>query len=224
MKLEGVIFDFDGVVVDTEPLHYQAFADMLEPLDFPFTWEMYQELYMGMDDREAFDTVYARNGQVLTAAERTALIEQKAHQFPALAAAADLAPFPGVEALIREVSGTLPLGLCSGALEVDIQPLLARFDLQDCFDQLVTAEQVKRSKPDPESYRLTLERLGLTNPAAVIAIEDTPAGIRSAKGAGCRVLAVTNSHVPTTLLRADWVVPGLQGVNIEALQERLNDA
>ncbi len=212
MKLAGVIFDFDGVIVDTEPLHYRAFVDILEPEGFSFSWEDYREIYMGMDDREAFDTVFTRNGQELDAERRSALIAAKAKHFPALAAAADLAPYPGVEALIREVAASLPLGLCSGALELDILPAL------------VTAEQVSRSKPDPESYCLALERLGLPNPGAVIAIEDTPAGIRSAIEAGCRVLAVSNSHPPTALSQADWVVSALSDTHIGALQTRLSSA
>jgi beta-phosphoglucomutase len=224
MKLAGVIFDFDGVIVDTEPLHYRAFVDILEPEGFSFSWEDYREIYMGMDDREAFDTVFTRNGQELDAERRSALIAAKAKHFPALAAAADLAPYPGVEALIREVAASLPLGLCSGALELDILPMLDRFDLRDCFDALVTAEQVSRSKPDPESYCLALERLGLPNPGAVIAIEDTPAGIRSASEAGCRVLAVSNSHPPTALSQADWVVSALSDTHIGALQTRLSSA
>jgi len=224
MKLAGVIFDFDGVIVDTEPLHYQAFIDMLEPEGFSFSWEDYQAIYMGMDDREAFDTAFARNGRVLDTERRSALIARKAKHFPALAAEADLAPYPGVEALIREVAATLPLGLCSGALELDILPILDRFALRNCFDVLVSAEQVSRSKPDPESYCLALERLGLPDPGAVIAIEDTPAGIRSARAAGCRVLAVSNSHPPPVLSQADWVVSALSDTHIGALQNRLSSA
>jgi beta-phosphoglucomutase len=89
------------------------------------------------------------------------------------------------------------------------------------FDVVVSADDVRRSKPDPESYALAFARLAekyatsLTVPGKSVAVEDTPAGIRSAKGAGLRVLAVTNSYGPEELSEADWIVGSLKDVRFE---------
>jgi beta-phosphoglucomutase len=89
------------------------------------------------------------------------------------------------------------------------------------FDLIVSADDVRRSKPDPESYALAFARLAekyatsLTAPGQSVAVEDTPAGIRSAKGAGLRVLAVTNSYGAEELADADWIVESLEGVRFE---------
>jgi beta-phosphoglucomutase len=106
------------------------------------------------------------------------------------------------------------LAVCSGALRSDIAPILESLGIADCFDLIITAEDVARSKPDPECYRLTHTRLNEFRrlnlpPGRVLAIEDTPAGITSAKGAGLRVIAVTNSYPAVHLSQADQIVDTL---------------
>ena len=114
-----------------------------------------------------------------------------------------------------------PLALCSGALRSDIDPILTKLGVARRFDVIVSADDVRRSKPDPESYALAFRRLSgayptsLTVPGKSIAVEDTPAGIRSAKGAGLRVLAVTNSYDAGDLAEADWIVDSLENVRFE---------
>jgi beta-phosphoglucomutase len=220
--LNAVIFDFDGIIVDTEPLHYQAFQEILEPLGLGYSWQEYQERYMGFDDRDAFREAFSAGGRSLSDAELKERIEEKAQAFLTIVSVG-VAPYPGVVELIRSISGTLPLGLCSGALRSDIDPILIQLGLTNAFDTLVTADEVAASKPDPESYRLTVQRLqeifpGRIDPAASIAIEDTPAGIASATGAGLKVLAVTNSYPGTRLTGACRVVDSLADINLEALR------
>jgi len=220
--LNAVIFDFDGIIVDTEPLHYQAFQEILEPLGLGYSWQEYQERYMGFDDRDAFREAFSAGGRSLSDQELKERIEEKAQAFLTIVSVG-VAPYPGVVELIRSISGNLPLGLCSGALRSDIDPILIQLGLTNAFDALVTAEEVAASKPDPESYRLTLQRLqeifpGQIDPAASIAIEDTPAGIASATGAGLKVLAVTNSYPGARLTGACRVVDSLAGINLEALR------
>jgi beta-phosphoglucomutase len=220
--LNAVIFDFDGIIVDTEPLHYQAFQEILEPLGLGYSWQEYQERYMGFDDRDAFREAFSVGGRSLSDEELKERIEEKAQAFLTIVSVG-VAPYPGVVELIRSISGTLPLGLCSGALRSDIDPILIQLGLTDAFDALVTADEVAASKPDPESYRLTVQRLqeifpGQIDPAASIAIEDTPAGIASASGAGLKVLAVTNSYPGARLTGACLVVDSLADINLEALR------
>jgi beta-phosphoglucomutase len=221
--LSAVIFDFDGIIVDTEPLHYRAFQRVLEPLGLGYGWDDYVSRYMGFDDRDAFREAFHEKGKDLPAGRLEELISAKAEEFQRIIAGG-VTPYPGAVQLIRAVSGTLPLALCSGALHSDIVPILAQLGLSDAFDAIVTASDVSASKPDPESYLLALRLLREAFPEKSIdsrhslAIEDTPAGILSAAGAGMNVLAVTNSYPAENLASAWKIVPSLAEVTVESLR------
>lgn len=210
-RAAAVIFDFDGVIVDTEPLHYAAFQRLLEPLGLGFPWQEYVDTYMGFDDRDAFLEAFKAGGTDLSASNLHDLIDRKAGIFQEIIRAG-ITAYPGVVELIRRIRDSrTPLAISSGALRSDIDPILETLGIADCFDLIVTAEDVARSKPDPECYRLAHVRLNesllLDLPATqVLAIEDTPAGIASAKGAGLHVIAVTNSYPATHLAQADRIV------------------
>jgi len=218
----GVIFDFDGIIVDTEPLHYRAFQEILTPLGLGYPWEDYLRSYIGYDDRDAFRNTFLAVGSTLDDDQLEALIEAKGAAFQ-LIIGAGVKPYPGVVELVRAIAGKLPLGLCSGALPSDIVPILKHLGIAGSFDAIVTAADVRSSKPDPESYALTVTRLISIYPARGItagnclAIEDTPAGIASAKGAGLKVMAVTNSYPKDNLTGADRVVASLADVTLQAL-------
>jgi beta-phosphoglucomutase len=214
IQAEAVIFDFDGVIVDTEPLHYAAFQRLLEPLGLGFSWETYAETYMGFDDRDAFIEAFKGQSPELTTPALHGFIDRKAELFQEIILDG-ISAYPGVVHLIRKIreSGT-PLAICSGALRSDIDPILKKLGISDCFDVIVTAEDVARSKPDPECYRLAHTILNShyscnLSPHQVLAIEDTPAGISAAKGAGLQVLAVTNSYPAKHLSQADLVTETL---------------
>jgi HAD superfamily hydrolase (TIGR01509 family) len=228
MKLDAIIFDFDGVLADTEPLHFEAFLEVLVPLGLGFTWDDYVQSYIGFDDRDAFAARFREAGRGLAEAELKVLIRAKAEAF-ALLSREKGRPYPGVAELVRTASAMLPVALCSGALRQDIEPYLERMALQDCFRAVVTAEEVSASKPDPESYLLALERLARTverplTPGACLALEDTPAGIASAQGAGLRVIAVATTHPGQALAAADAVVSTLEGATPESLSALLMNA
>ena len=220
----AVIFDFDGIIVDSEPLHYRAFLEVLEPFGIACSWEEYLAHYMGYDDRDAFRAFFHTRGETLAPSRLKELIQRKAGAFRA-AVARGVTPYPGVVALVRSLAQSLPVGLCSGALRDDITPILHQLDLIDAFRIIVAADDVSVSKPDPASYRLALRRLAETvparqlPPAATLAIEDTPAGIASARGAGLTVLAVANSYPSAKLEREGCTVSEtLQGMTLETLQ------
>ena len=218
-RAEAVIFDFDGVIVDTEPLHYAAFQRLLEPLGLGFSWQQYVETYMGFDDRDAFMEAFKANCTELSAADLQSYIDRKADLFQEIIRDG-ISAYPGVVELIRNIRASrTPLAISSGALRSDIAPILETLGIADCFDVIVTAEDVARSKPDPESYKVAharLNKIRLLNllPEQVLAIEDTPAGIAAAKGAGLQVIAVTNSYPATHLSQADHIVETLDPAEI----------
>jgi len=217
--ISAVLFDFDGVIVDSERLHWAAFNKVLEPLGKMISWADYIETYIGFDDRDAFKTVFSlRPGSEqapLGKDEMDGLIVKKAAAFQELLAKGGAAALPGAVELIKHLSGRIPIAICSGALREDIVPLIGKLGVADAFDTIVTAEDTPRSKPDPAPYRLTAERLGISNG---LVIEDTPAGIASAQGAGLKVLAITNSYPAEFLAAADAIVNTLEGITLETLR------
>lgn len=221
--LKAVIFDFDGIIVDSEPMHYRAFQKVLEPLGAGYSWQEYVDRYMGFDDRDAFREAFRVSGLQLRDGQLAQLIAAKAACFQEVIAHG-VNPYDGVVNLILSLSGTVPLAICSGALRSDIEPVLAQLGLDSAFDRMVTADEVQESKPDPASYRLALTRLQEAfpdrkiTPEDTLAIEDTPAGISSARGAGLKVLAVTNSYPADDLAMTVRTVDTLAGMSVEDLR------
>lgn len=221
--LTAVIFDFDGIIVDTEPIHYRAFQEVLNSLELRYTWEEYLERYIGFDDRDAFREVFRVAGRQLEERVLGDLINRKAAVFEEIVRQG-VKPYPGVLNLIKTIAGNIPLALCSGALERDITPILDQLGIQGSFDTVVTADDVKASKPDPESYTLAVQRLASVFPQMKIlpqdclAIEDTPAGIASAIAAGLNVLAVTNSYEAKRLGDAIHVADSLEEIDVATLR------
>ena len=220
--LTAVIFDFDGVIVDTEPLHYRAFQKVLKPLGMGYSWDEYLAAYIGFDDRDAFRAAFASVGQTISPEHLGDLIALKAQAFNRIISSG-VEPYPGVVSLILSVKKEVPVALCSGALRCDIDPILEQLSLLGTFDEIVTADDVPVSKPDPASYLLTVQRLSEKFPAAgmlpssILAVEDTPAGIASARGAGLHVLAVTNSYPADRLGNASSIVPSLENLDFQQL-------
>lgn len=216
MYPDAVIFDFDGVIVDTEPIHYQVFQQILEPLGMGYTWQEYTDTYMGFDDRDAFREAFRTAGKALSDDTLQTLISQKASMFEQVVTQG-VVPYPGVVELIKELSAHgIPLAISSGALRSDILPILEQLDIKRYFTHIVTADDVPQSKPHPASYLKAKDLLlisfpdKLTPSSLIYAIEDTPAGIQSAKGAGLSVVAVTNSYPAQKLELADTKVPTLE--------------
>lgn len=217
---EAVVFDFDGVIVDTEPLHFKAFQRVLEPLGMGLSWTDYVDVYMGFDDRDAFREIFRVRGKTLDGERLKELVATKSGVFQEILRDG-VSAYPGAVSLIVSLHAAgVPLAISSGALRSDIAPILSRLEIEHCFSVVVGADDVRKSKPDPECYTLAiagLRRAHSSKPSApgnCLAVEDTPAGIRAAKLAGLRVLAVTNSFGPTELGDADAVVASLEAVRL----------
>lgn len=215
MQAEAVIFDFDGIIVDTEPLHYKSFQRVLAPLGLEFTWQEYVDTYIGFDDRDAFREAFKTNQKDLQPEELHSLISQKASVFQEVILDG-VSAYPGVLELIQHLRATdIPLAICSGALRSDIEPILALLDLRDSFDIIISADDVASSKPDPECYQLAFDKLIASRKrpiakSSTIAIEDTPTGITAAKRAGLQVCAVSNSYSREFLTDATFTVSSLE--------------
>ncbi len=212
--ISAIIFDFDGIIVDSERIHWAAFNKVFKPLGKSVSWPEYVETLIGFDDRDAFRHAFPDIGKI----ELQTLIGKKAAAFQELLESDGAAALPGAVELIKGLSGKIPLAICSGALRADIIPILGKLGIENAFDTIVTADDTHISKPDPAPYKLAMKKLKVTGG---LAIEDTPAGITSAKGAGLQVLAVTNSYGPEVLTQADAIVASLEGLTLKKLNEIL---
>ncbi len=213
-ELKAIIFDFDGTIADSEPLHLAAFQAVLsEELDLDLTEEEYAERYLAFDDRLLFSHVLDDRGVVVEADRFEQLLELKEARYQEIALAPQI--LPGAAEMIRAADGHWPLAIASGALGHEVRPVLDRVGLIDCFPIIVTAEMVNRGKPDPESFLTALAQINenLNEPvpgASCLVVEDSVAGVRSGNSAGMRTLAVTTSYPADKLTEADRVVDSLE--------------
>jgi beta-phosphoglucomutase len=221
--LHAIVFDFDGVLADSEPLHFEVFRQVLAEAGITLTPEAYYSKYLGYDDLGAFQAVLRDEGRPHDAAAVASLVAAKADRFPKLVEGRDNVLFPGVAAAVRRFATEVPLAIASGALPHEIELILAGAKLRDAFHVVVGAGDTPRSKPAPDPYARAVELLqakGLVpaGPDAVsgcVAIEDSHWGIESAKAAGLACIAVTTSYDASELGAADLVVPKVDALSLQ---------
>ncbi len=224
--MDALIFDFDGVVVDSEPIHLACFQNVLARVEITFTREDYYGKYLGYDDRDCIATAARDNGKELSERQIAELIAEKTrlvkHAF-----GESIPPQAGAVDLIRAAADAgVPTAVCSGALKEEIRLAAETIGVLENFVTIVSAEDVSHGKPDPEGYRMALEQLAaeLARDLAVgktVVVEDAPVGIEAAHQAGMKVLAVTSSYPAESLTAADRTVDSLADVTIPSLDELL---
>jgi beta-phosphoglucomutase len=190
----ATLFDFDGVLVDSEPVHLAAFNDVLGGGGITITAAEYAARYLSLDDAGVFRAVLAREGRDVPEEEVRTLVAAKTPHFLARFEEA-FRVFPGAVELVARRAARGPVGIVSGALAAEIAFALAKMGLRDEVAFVVSAEHTPRSKPHPAPYLLALEELRrLGAGAVVVAIEDSLGGVASAKTAGIRCVAVAHSY------------------------------
>lgn len=214
----GVCFDFNGVIVDDERHHAAALIATLEEVGLALDEATYYRDYLGYDDRGCFRHAYATAGRTLEAPLLASLIDAKGERYRECITR-DLTMVPGAAAFVRALADTgTQLVIVSAARRWEIEHVLAEAGLRDCFRGIVAAEDVTRTKPDPEGYRAGLGLLGL--PAdRVVVVEDSLPGLAAARGAGMRVAMVATSHPIEELAEAapDALWPSFEGHRPEEL-------
>ena len=220
--LDAVISDCDGVIADSEPIHFACFRDVLARRGVELTERDYYDVYLGYDDHDVFMIVGRDTGRLFSeddiaemTAEKTVLVQQTMHE--------SLQPMPGVGALFGALAEAgVPTAVCSGALREEVELATVNAGIRGGLAVLVCAEDVRKGKPDPEGYRLALTQLieAVGRPleaARTVVLEDSPAGIESAKALGMKVLAVTTSYPAEALTAADRIVASLADVTVDDL-------
>jgi HAD superfamily hydrolase (TIGR01509 family) len=222
VPLRAIVFDFDGVIANSEPLHFRAFRDVLARSGVTLTETDYYSRYLGFDDVGVFRTVGAELGKPWTIRDVAAMVADKALRLEEIEHDMSVL-FPGAADAIRRTAAVVPIAIASGALGPEIRRILNHADLTKYFGAIVSAEDTPASKPAPDPYvrAVTLLREQVAAPelqaAECVAIEDSRWGLESARDAGLRTVAVTNSYPASELTMADLIIGSLTDLNIDDL-------
>jgi HAD superfamily hydrolase (TIGR01509 family) len=218
-KLEAVVFDFDGILVDSEPVHQKALSQILVTHGLPsLSWESYKQTVLGFSDAEAIHTLHPK----LPREQIAKMVSEKALVFRAIAPR-ETRLQPGILELLASLQqARLPVGIASGALRGDINAVLYALGGAPLFSNFLTvaaADEVTYSKPHPETYLLACSRLGV-DPRGCVSFEDTVHGIHAAKGAGLFCVGVTHTLSAEALRpHAHLVIDGFQGWDFFRIQK-----
>jgi beta-phosphoglucomutase len=221
--IQAIVFDFDGVIANSEPLHFRAFREVLAAHGIPLTERDYYDHYLGYDDIGAFRAVAADKGAPITDAEIADLVARKAVVLEHLEHDGSVL-FAGAREAIQRMAARRPVAIASGARRAEILRVLEHEHLMPFFRVIVGAEDTPVSKPAPDPYLMAVNRLAdaIGQPLAAadcVAIEDSRWGLDSARAAGLLTVAITNSYRAEELIQADLVIDHLDHLTWERLDQ-----
>src|ERR1035437_4007107 len=186
-EFEAILFDFDGVLLDSEPVHWACWSEVLASVGVTVKWEFYREHCIGVDNREMLRMIATRSDPPRDWEELWALYPAKKELFRARMALSP--PFePSLAGFLGRLHGAYKLAVVSSSSTTEIAPILVAGGIRQYFDALVGGEDVKHHKPAPDPYLLAAQRLGVR---AALVVEDSDPGMASGRAAGFEVLAVT---------------------------------
>ena len=219
--LQAIVFDFDGVIADSEPLHLKAFQRALAEEGMTLGHNDYFNRYLGYDDVGVFEAIARDRGLAWTARHVTDRVARKGMKLQELISGGEVL-FPGAPAFIRAAAAEVPVAIASGALRHEIVQILESAALDELFAAIVASGDTPASKPSPAPYLLAFERLQeraakQLDPQRCVAIEDSLWGLESARQAGLRCVGVTTSYTAVELPGAELVVEGLHALTLPML-------
>ena len=211
----AVLFDFDGVIVNSEPLHFLAFHEVLAAEDVELGEAEYYREMIGFDDRGAFRHIFSARGRELDPKTFLRVMTRKSEVMMETIRRRKISALPGAEELVRALWRHCPLAICSGALREEIEAMLEGVGLRDCFRVIVAAEDVDVGKPDPRGYLMAMKLLAEKakrelKPADCLIVEDAASVIERVKLEGFVTLGVATSGLLEKLGGADYAVESLK--------------
>ncbi len=228
MSLKVVIFDFNGVIINDEPIQQQLIEQILIKENLILKKGEFKEVCLGRSDRSCVRDLLNSRGRILKEEYLTVLLDRKAQEYgQELEKIEKLPLYAGLDDLIFQVrSRDLKLGLVSSAIRKEIDFVLERSKLVEQFKVIVAGDDTTKSKPEPDGYLLAVERFNQEypelnlKPSECLAIEDTPDGIQAAKRAGMQVVGVANTYPFHMMQRlSNWAVDYLSDLELERVQE-----
>jgi len=217
VPLRAIVFDFDGVIANSEPLHFRSFQQVLAADGVELTEREYYDRYLGFDDVGAFRTIAADRGRPWNERHIADLVAKKALTMEALERDVSVL-FPGAADAIRRAAAAVPIAIASGAIGPEIRRVLAREQLTHLFTAIVAAEDTANSKPAPDPYLRAVSLLrealdGDLDARDCIALEDSRWGLDSARAAGLKTVAVAQTYDDNSL-NADLVIPSISALDL----------
>lgn len=211
--MRAIIFDFDGVIVDSEPLIMELTRRMAQLEGWSLTAEEYYRDYLALDDRGIVEHLFESHGLAVDSGRRDKLMRWKEEAYRQ-AIQDGLPPIAGAPEFVRRSASRYPLAIASGSLRSEVEYLLGKLVLRRYFAALSTADDCEHSKPHPCAYLTALQKLqdlevfagNHLEASECLAVEDAPAGVDAAHAAGMKCLALTRSRPAAELARADWIV------------------
>ena len=215
MKPPFVIFDFDGVIADTERLHLAALQNALAPRGVTLGVEEYESGYLGSTDHDLLIALAKDRSLKWSAAEIEAIVRDKSVVFDDLLARGAVVFPSAIRCIHRLADLGAALAIASGAFRHEIERILDTAGLRDRFPVLVGAGEYAAGKPAPDPFLEAARRAGRA-PASAVVIEDSPWGLTAAHAAGCRTIAITHTY-PRAALNAHVVVDSLDEIDAALL-------
>lgn len=218
--IKAILFDFNGVIVDDEHIQFEAYREVMKPYEVELTEYAYFSR-MGMNDRVFVTSVFEEAGKPVDGQILDSITGAKTAKWRE-SVTANVPLFDGVDNFIRKCAEEFAIGIVSMAKRQEIELVLELAGLKDEFAFILSAEDIKTYKPDPECYREGFRRIDLYRTSNghlpmdhgdCLAIEDAAAGVQAAKGAGLKALGIT-SHVSAEALRS---------AGADAVAKRLDD-
>ena len=212
IKLKGVVFDMDGVIIESEHTHYQAICEAMGD-EMDQTYQTFLSKCTGGDERFAMGRLAEFCGIEYDESIFQQWSQRKAEAYRRLVSESAKA-MPGAIDLVCSVAEKFPIGLATGSRRSDVEAAfstLAGGKLNGLFQSIVTSDDVAKTKPDPATYAKAAEGMGVS-PSDCLAIDDSPNGVSSAKKAGMKVLGITAIHDDSSLRDADWHLRSLEEV------------
>jgi phosphoglycolate phosphatase len=220
--LRAVIFDFDGVIVDSEMTHFESFNKALKPYKVQISKEQYFEEYLGLTDSDLLRTLVEEGRLKINESQVETITRKKTEIFEETAKQAPI--IDGVSEFLELLEqNNITAAICSGALSAEIEMILNNANLRRFFKVIVSAEQAAKGKPAPDGFLVTLEKLNEKTDKPIkanqcVVIEDSRWGLEAAETAGMHTVAVTNSYGADELSLAEIVVGSLSELKIDVLR------